>query len=114
MLPELTEEIVANAAAELDMDKIRREVFDLFEIGYGLHTELALRKVQILEVEKDSLFVVYADYLKEAHDRMLSEIFSGQVFGKMEQNPLHSKDLNWGVPGLFSDLLEELLEHTES
>lgn len=30
----------------------------------------------------------------------------------MEQNPLHSKDLNHGVPGLFNQILDDLLDDT--
>jgi hypothetical protein len=30
----------------------------------------------------------------------------------MEQNPLHSRDLNYGVPNLFNEILDELLDDT--
>lgn len=30
----------------------------------------------------------------------------------MEQNPLHSKDLNYGVPQLFNDILDDMLDDT--
>jgi len=28
----------------------------------------------------------------------------------MEQNPLHSKDLNYGVPNLYNAILDELID----
>ena len=28
----------------------------------------------------------------------------------MQQNPLHSQDLNYGIPPLFNEILDELLE----
>jgi len=30
----------------------------------------------------------------------------------MEQNPLHSKDLNYGVPQLFNNILDDMLDDT--
>ena len=30
----------------------------------------------------------------------------------MEQNPLHSQDLNYGVPPIFNAILDELLDET--
>lgn len=30
----------------------------------------------------------------------------------MEQNPLHAKDLNYGVPNLFNQILDDLLDDT--
>ena len=32
----------------------------------------------------------------------------------MEQNPLHSQDLNHGVPPFFNELLDELLDDTHA
>ena len=68
---------------ELDIEVINREVFNLYDIQYGLDTTLALRKVQVLEAE-DEVFQNYLEYLKEAHDRFLSYILQGNVFGKMQ------------------------------
>ncbi len=31
----------------------------------------------------------------------------------MEQNPLHSTDLSYGIPGAFSEVLDEILEEKE-
>jgi len=44
------------------------------------------------------MFQNYLECLKEAHDRFLTYIFQAYKFQKMEQNPMHSKDLNHGVP----------------
>lgn len=32
----------------------------------------------------------------------------------MEQNPLHSSDLNYGVPHLFNEMMDEILDNTHS
>ena len=95
---------------ELDVEAIRREVFDLYEIKYGLDTQLALRKMQVLESE-DMMFQNYLECLDEAHSRFVSFIFQGHVFSKMQQNPLHSVDLNHGVPNEFNIILDELLDN---
>lgn len=58
------------------------------------------------------MFQNYLKCLKEAHDRFLGYLFQGYKFKKMEQNPLHAKDLNYGVPNLFNQILDELLDDT--
>lgn len=63
----------------------------------------------MLEAE-DDVFMNYLECLKEAHDRFLSYIFQGSVFGKMQQNPMHSTDLQWGVPLEFNAILDDLLD----
>ena len=40
---------------ELDVEAIRREVFNLYNVKFGLDTQLALRKMQVLESE-DMMF----------------------------------------------------------
>ena len=97
---------------ELDIEVINREVFTLYDIEYGLDTTLALRKVQVLEAE-DEIFQNYLECLKEAHDRFLSYIFQGHTYGKMQQNPIHSTDLQYGVPWEFNCILDELLDGGE-
>ena len=94
---------------ELDVEQIRREVFNLYNIKFGLDTQLALRKMQVLESE-DMMFQNYLECLDEAHQKFLSFIFQGHVFNKMQQNPLHSIDLNHGVPNEFNHILDELLD----
>ena len=94
---------------ELDIEQIRREVFTLYDIKYGLDTQLALRKMQVLECQHID-FQNYLECLDEAHDRFLSFIFQGRVFNKMQQNPLHSLDLNHGVPQEFNIILNDLLD----
>jgi len=103
------EEDVILLIRDLDIEAINSEVFKLYGINYGLDTTLALRKVQVLEAE-DEVFQNYLECLKEAHDRFLSYIFQGNVFGKMQQNPMHSTDLQFGVPWEFNAILDELLD----
>lgn len=85
----------------IDIDEIQRDVFDLFKIQYGLDPTLALRKVQVLEAE-DDFFQNYVECLKEAHDQFTSYIFAGHAFNKMQENPMHSQDLQHGVPWEFN------------
>ena len=105
----LEEDDVAEMVKDLDIEAINRDVFDLFQIKYGLDTTLALRKVQVLEAD-DEVFQNYLDCLKEAHDLFLSYIFQGNTFGKMQQNPMHSTDLQYGVPWEFNAILDDLLD----
>ena len=105
----LEEDDVAEMVKDLDIEAINRDVFDLFQIKYGLDTTLALRKVQVLEAD-DEVFQNYLECLKEAHDLFLSYIFQGNVFGKMQQNPMHSTDLQYGVPWEFNAILDDLLD----
>ena len=63
----------------------------------------------MLEADTET-FVNYLECLKEAHDRFLSYILQGSAFGKMQQNPMHSTDLQYGVPWEFNAILDELLD----
>ena len=54
----------------------------------------------------------YIACLEEAHNRFLCLIEQGEEYPKMEQNPLHSQDLNYGVPPIFNAILDELLDET--
>ena len=81
----------------------------MYNISYGLDTTLALRKVQVLEAD-DTVFSNYLECLKEAHDHFLAQIFQGMVFNKMQQNPMHSTDLQYGVPWEFNQIVDELLD----
>lgn len=68
------EEDLQDLINELDIEAIRREVFSLYDIRFGLDTQLALRKVQVYEAE-DVMFQNYLGCLKEAHERFLGYIF---------------------------------------
>ena len=103
------DEELTNLIKDLDIDSINKDVFRLYDINFGLDTTLALRKIQVLETE-DEVFMNYLDCLKEAHDRFLGYIFQGYVFNKMQQNPMHSTDLQWGVPLEFNAILDDLLD----
>lgn len=96
---------------DMDVETVRVDVFKLYEVNPGLDAQLSLRKLQILNSD-DTMFQNYLTCLKEAHDRFLSYIFQGHKFQKMEQNPLHSRDLNYGVPQLFNDILDDMLDDT--
>lgn len=56
----------------------------------------------------------YLDCLKQAHDQFLAtNILEGKQFTKMVQNPLHSSDISYGVPTLFNDMLDQIIEEEE-
>lgn len=82
-------------------------MFALYGIKAGLDTTLSLRKLKVTEAD-DEFFQNYLECLQEAHDRFLSYVFQGCVFGKMQENPLHSTDLQHGVPMEFNTILNEL------
>jgi hypothetical protein len=44
----LSETELKDVVGELDLESIRKEVFNLFDINFGLDTQLSLRKVQML------------------------------------------------------------------
>ena len=56
------------------------------------------------------MFQSYLECLDDAHSQFLSLIFQGHVFNKMQQNPMHSTDLQWGVPLEFNAILDDLLD----
>eukprot|EP00347_Sterkiella_histriomuscorum_P000676 403374927 len=107
----LTENDLRECVKDLDIETVRKEVFQLYEIDIGLDTQLSLRKIQYL-YQDDEMFQNYLKCLKEAHDRFLTYLFQGYKFKKMEQNPLHSKDLNYGIPNRYNQILDELLDDT--
>ncbi|CDW79653.1 UNKNOWN [Stylonychia lemnae] len=107
----LGENEIKDCVKDLDVEQIRQEVFKLFEIDTGLDSQLSLRKIQYLN-QDDEMFQNYLRCLKEAHERFLGYIFQGYKFKKMEQNPIHSKDLNYGVSNMFTEILDELLDDT--
>lgn len=41
-------------------------------------------------------------------------IMQGAHYPKMEQNPLQSSDLNYGVPAVFNELMDEALDSTNT
>ena len=43
---------------------------------------------------------------------MLTFFFKGLTYDEMEKNPLDSKDLNYGVPPYFNQILDNLLDAT--
>ena len=104
-------EVLQEVVASIDLEQIRKESFGLYGISMGLDTQLSLKKASVLYGgEEDELFQSYVDSLKLAHDKFLGYIFAGSIFLKMEQNPLHSVDVTYGVPNFYLTLLDELLE----
>ena len=61
----------------------------------------------------DEQFQNYLISLKKVHDKFLLFIFKGQKFSKLEQHPMHSTDLNYGIPQIFNQILDELLEEAD-
>ena len=105
----LGEQDLTNLVKDLDVEAVHKEVFRLYDLKFGLDTSLALRKLQVLEAD-DEYLQHYIECLKEAHDRFMSIVFQGVVFNKMQQNPMHSTDLQYGVPWEFNAILDDLLD----
>jgi len=91
------------------MDKIRKEVFALFEVNTGLDAELSLRKVHHLENMSDDSIQDYLTALDLAHESFITTILLGHKFAKMEENPAQAKDMNYGVPKFYTLMFEEFL-----
>lgn len=65
-------------------------------------------------LQSDESVERYLDCLKQAHDQFLAtNILEGKQFTKMVQNPLHSSDISYGVPTLFNDMLDQIIEEEE-
>ena len=109
---ELEEETMGDVLREIDVEPIRRATFDLYGVKEGLDSQLQLKKIQYMNSD-DEMFQNYLDCLKKAHDKFLLFIFKGHKFQKLEQHPLHSTDLSYGIPPLFNQILDELLEEAD-
>jgi hypothetical protein len=97
---------------ETDMERVREGVFRLVGVATGLDTELSLRRVNVLEGGDESL-MDYLGMLEVAHQNFLEIILCGHRFRKMEENPVKSTDAYYGVPKLYIDMFQELLENTQ-
>jgi len=106
----LTDALTKKLLSEVDKQKIRQEVFDLFEINCGCCAQLSLRKVHHLDNMADESMQDYLSALDLAHGNFLNSIMLGHKFAKMEENPAKTKDMNYGVPKLFNIMFEQLLE----
>lgn len=57
-------------------------------------------------------FKKYVECLNEAHNQMMFLVQDPrQMFPIMEENPLHSQDVLYGVPMTFKDILLDVVEH---
>jgi len=61
--------------------------------------------------EGSASFAEYINSLEEAHNQMLFLIQNpSNKFPMMEENPIHSQDLLYGVPSAFKDILGDIIE----
>ena len=78
------EEDMNQLIESINIDKIRKEAFNLFEINTGLDAQLSLKQIEFMN-QDDQFFNHYNTCLKEAHDRFtINYIFMGELFSKME------------------------------
>lgn len=58
--------------------------------------------------------VVYLECVKRCHDTIIHQyIFKGIVFAKMEENPLMTKDAMFGIPPVWTVLMNTVTENQD-
>ena len=86
-------------------------------MAWDLDTMLTIKKMKFkfeLEDPVDEEFKMYIECLTEAHNQMLWYIQDPRNrYRIMEENPIHSKDVMHGVPSLFKQLLNEIIEQVD-
>ncbi len=102
-----SEQEINDFLEKMDLNPIRVQVFQLYEIK-SRNPVLTLFKYALHNSNPG--FTQYLDCLKQAHENFLQVMIEGKQFQKMEQNPLHSSDLSYGVPQLFNEMLDERLD----
>ena len=105
-------------ASSIKQSEIYEEVFKLYEVAWDLDSMLTIKKMKYKFEEEQPLddeFNIYIECLTEAHNQMLYYIQDPRNRYKiMEESPLHSKDLMHGVPQLFKQLLNEIIEQVDA
>mmetsp|Transcript_4006 Transcript_4006/g.2967 ORF Transcript_4006/g.2967 Transcript_4006/m.2967 type:complete len:99 (+) Transcript_4006:485-781(+) len=84
---EAKEEEMREIMVNLDVKRIREEVFLLFSLNQGLDTGIQLKKIQYY-YNDDVEFQNYIENIKKVHNKMISLIFEGYKFAVMENNPV--------------------------
>ena len=110
---ETKEDEMREIMVNLDIKKIRDEVFALFSLSSGLDAGIQLKKIQYYYTE-DVEFQNYIENIKKTHNKMISLIFEGYKFAVMENNPLLTQDPTFGIPKLYYQLLQEVQEEEEA
>ena len=109
----LKQELLLDIAKKIDHQNETVEVMELF--GIKSNAPLFFQQAEHVFQNKASAdyeenFSRYLNNLKTAHKEMM--VYICDPTNKeliMEENPIHSKDLNHGVPIEFRELLEEII-----
>lgn len=112
----IQEEQILQIAQEIDMNNLKKQVIDLFNVDYSFTPDVALffQKMEYVFQKTPPLnedFLNYIDCLTTAQNEMLELIYDPRnKFVAMEENPIDSKDLMYGVPREFKDIFDEVTQ----
>jgi hypothetical protein len=113
----IEEETILKLAEDLDFSQIYKEVFQLYDLKWDKDLDdilLTMKKLEFHFTLRSTLdnksFKDYMTCLRDAHNQMLYLIQDPRNhFPIMEENPMHSQDVLYGVPSTFKDILAEVI-----
>lgn len=107
----LPDEKILELAKQIDTEVIQNKVTKLFGIKTPLDATISIKKMDFL-FQNDQQNSQYIECLTDAHDQMLYHIQDPQnVFKAMQSNPIDSKNMTYGVPQEFNQLLNQLIQN---
>lgn len=93
------------------------EVFKLYDVKWDLDVFLAIRKLEYIFLKQEPLdeeFVSFVECLNEAHSQMILQIQNPQNrYRIMELNPIFSKDVMYGVPEVYKEILNQIITQVD-
>lgn len=96
------------------MNHLKKQVVELFNIDYSWTPDIALffQKMEFVFQKMPPLdedFLSYIDCLTTAQNEMLELIYDPRnKFLAMEEDPIDSKDLMYGVPREFKEIFDDV------
>lgn len=122
MVKLVDQDTIVELAQQLDYEQNYKAVFKLFGVRWNEQLNdivLSMKKLDYIFQHKQTAcslqtqnFKKYVECLTEAHNQMLFLIQDPRnVYPIMEENPLHSQDVLYGVPSAFKDILQDVVEN---
>ena len=109
----IDEHVILRMAQNIDQDGIYQKIFEMYEIECD-DVQLMMKQMKFKFQEDepvDKEFNEYFECLSEAHNQLLFRIQDPRNrYQLMQENPLDSKDLMHGVPSIFRELLDEIID----
>ena len=91
-------------------------VLKLFDVKWKYDPIISVKKMEAYYFtnERFTQTRLLVGSMMDAHKEILRNyIFRGCVFRKMEQNPLNSRDAQYGLPPLWNTILDEIIDEQE-